>query len=119
MATTFNPRVTGKVTVNLTQYTAGSYVNGVYQDGSTTVTPIVVNYQPANEEILLQLPEAERSRDPLVVYTPAVLKTVDKDNNLAADQLEIGGSMYKVHKVARYEMGVLDHTKAIVLRVQS
>lgn len=117
--TTFNPSVTGKRTVNLTRYTAGSYVNGSYVDGSSTVTPIEVNYQPANEEILLQLPEAERSRDPLVVYTSEALRTVDKDSNLAADQIEINGNQYKVHKVARYEMGVLDHTKAIVLRVQT
>lgn len=117
--TVFNPKSTGKVTLNVTRTSSdGSYVKGKYVDGTTSVIPIEANYQPANEEILLALPEAERSRDPHVVYTPFSLRTVNKDTGTPADQVEINSVQYKVHKVARYEMGVLDHTKAIVLRVQ-
>ena len=117
--TVFNPRSTGKVTLNVTRVSSdGSYVKGKYVSGTETVIPIEANHQPASAEILLTLPEAERSRDPRVVYTPFPLRTTDKDVGTPADTLDIGGIQYKVHKVSRYDMGVLDHTKAIVLRVQ-
>ncbi|NND95485.1 MAG: hypothetical protein HKN45_11515, partial [Flavobacteriales bacterium] len=63
--TTFSPRATGRVTLNVTRTdNSGLYIDGEYQEGTTSVIPIVANYQPAPSEVLLQLPEAERSRDP-------------------------------------------------------
>lgn len=113
--------LTGKTTLTIKRQGAGSYVNGRWVDG-TTVTPaptITANVQPANTRDLLLLPESERTKEWVKVYTSDVIRTMNEGaGGWAADEFTWNGYVYKVMRVKRYQMGVLDHYMALAARVE-
>ena len=54
--------LTKKIPLTLIRSNAGSYVDGVWVEGTETNVEIQVNIQPLKEAELLILPEADRSR---------------------------------------------------------
>ena len=74
--------------------------NGVYNVIARTSTSFTGSVQTAPEETLLTLTEAQRTRNPKVVFTKTELKTVDKKNGLGADYVEYEGQDYEVVAVA-------------------
>jgi hypothetical protein len=116
--TTFNPVAVGSVNVNVTRPgTGGTYVLGVYQVPVSTTFTIKANIQPADSEDLLKLPELERTKDVIIVFTPTVIKAGNQATQQKADVISWQGYNYEVYRVATYAMGVLDHTEAICVRV--
>lgn len=113
----FNPSLTGKVSLIVRRYTKGTRAkNGSYIPGGSTTFNIIANHQPLTDEEMLLLPEAKRQKQVRKVYTASELKPVDVENDIKADEINIDGSEYVVFKVQNYNMGVLDHFKAIVVR---
>jgi len=113
--------LTGKTTLTIKRTSAGSYVNGRWVDG-TTVAPaptITANVQPANTRDLLLLPESERTKEWVKVYTTDLIRNLREGvNGWAADEFTWNGDTYRVMRVKRYQMGVLDHYKALAARVE-
>ena len=113
--------LTGKTTLTIKRQGAGSYVNGRWTDG-TTVTPaptITANVQPANTRDLLLLPESERTKEWVKLYTSDLIRTMNEGTGgWAADEFTWNGYVYRVMRVKRYQMGVLDHYMALAARVE-
>ncbi|QYW06640.1 hypothetical protein uav_108 [Pseudomonas phage UAVern] len=66
------------------------------------------------------LPEADRSKACLKVYTQGepLWELKEGTDGHAADQFYWQGDLYEVMKVINYAMGVLNHFKAICMRVE-
>lgn len=113
---------TGRTTLTITRKTAGTYVNGRYVEGTTSTQEITANVQPGLKWNDIQyLPEGERGRKSLRVYTDFPLRTRQEgpDGHDADRFVWTDGHTYEVNVLCHsYEMGVLNHTKAICSRVE-
>ena len=116
--------LTGKTALAIKRKTAGSYNNdGVYSEGTTTTFDIVANVQPnlTRNEMML-LPEGERSKQTLKLYTSSALRMRREGaNGHDADEFnwtDMNGDTgtYQVMKLIGYQMGVLNHQKALCVR---
>lgn len=111
----------GNTTLQVTRTTATQYVNGRPVPGTSEVVEVVCNVQPvlkSSDTILL--PESDRSKACLKVYTKgSELKALKEGGNgWAPDRFIWKGDLYEVMKVISYDMGVLNHYKAICMRVE-
>lgn len=100
----------------------GSYVDGVWVEGTQSLVTIKINIQPMRGYELMALPEADRSREWVKFYTTADIQGI-KEGDLSSpspqspDRIIWDGRTFEVSRVSTYKMGVLDHTKAIAARV--
>lgn len=113
--------LTGRVTLAVTRRQAATYVKGRPVPGAESIVSVVCNVQPvlkASDTLLI--PEADRSKACLKVYTKGGEMKALKEggNGWAADRFTWKGDLYEVMKVIDYEMGVLNHYKAICMRVE-
>lgn len=112
---------TGRVTLDITRRTSTTYVNGRPVPGIGSLVQVVCNVQPvlkSSDTILL--PESDRSKACLKVYTKGqeLFELKEGPDGHAADQFYWQGDKYEVMKVINYAMGVLNHYKAICMRVE-
>lgn len=111
----------GRTTLDVTRTQASTYVNGRPVPGTSEVVQVVCNVQPVlKSSDTLMLPEADRSKACLKVYTNGgALKSLrEGGNGLSADRFYWDGDLYEVMKVISYKMGTLDHFKAVCMRVE-
>lgn len=111
----------GSITLVVTRQEASQYEGGRVVEGrKTTVLIEKANVQPILRSTdTYVLPEADRSKATLKVYTREPLRQLKEgDGGWSADQFEYQGDLYEVMKVIPYKMGVLDHYKAICARVE-
>lgn len=111
----------GRTTLSVIRTTAATYVSGRAVPGTSTTVPVVCNVQPVlKSSDTLLLPEADRSKACLKVYTKgdAMKALKEGGNGWSADRFMWEGELYEVMKVISYKMGVLDHYKAICMRVE-
>ena len=112
----------GNVTLDVLRRTAGTYVGRRWVEDPNPITvPLVCNVQPILKmSDTLLIPEADRSKACLKVYTKGDEMKALKEggNGYAADRFMWQGDMYEVMKVINYQMGVLNHYKAICMRVE-
>ncbi|AGR88963.1 hypothetical protein VL2_gp149 [Pseudomonas phage vB_PaeM_VL12] len=69
----------------------------------------------------MQLPEGERTKKALKVYTrnhTTLREANEAEDGWDADQFWWKGELYEVVKTASYDMRVLDHVKAMCVRVE-
>lgn len=108
----------GRTTLTITRKTAGSYVGGRYVEGSPSTLDIVANVQPGLKYNDLQfLPEGERGRKALRVYTDTLIRT-RKEGTAGYDADEFvwtDGLTYQFVFVHNYEVGPLQHWKGIAV----
>jgi len=103
--------------VTLTVWAAGSYVSGRWVAGSSSTAPITASVQPAGPRDLLHLPEGDRTKGAVKIYTDAELSEGDESAGLVPDQITWNGEQWEVQKVWRHALG-LGHHKAMALRVE-
>lgn len=110
----------GKVCLEIYRVSKGTYVKGIYQEGQKVVRKIQANVQPMKMEEIMLLPEAERGKEALRIYSASELRAPREGTTDAydSDQFEWEGDTYRIMKVQRYKMGVLDHYKAIAVRLE-
>lgn len=96
---------------------AGSYVNGYWQNGTQETLNREANVQPMKGWELQSLPESDRSKESIKVYGVDDLRTVEEVGATKADIVVWQGKKFQVMRVMKYEMGILDHTKAICYRL--
>lgn len=111
--------LTKSITLTVYRKTQGSYVNGDWVEGTEAEITRTVNIQPLKPNEILLLPESERTRQWWKVYSDEDLRT-DKEGagGYSADEFIYQGERYKVMKVSNYEMGVLNHHKALATRIE-
>jgi len=115
--------LTHKIPIVITRRTQDTYVDGDLVEGTTSTLTIQGNVQPLKDYELMQLPESERTRDWQKVYTAEEMRSeVEGDGGWGADtflweSMEDGKTYtYRVMKVRRYKMGILDHWRAFCAR---
>jgi hypothetical protein len=107
----------GKVSLTLTRYNAGSYINGLWVNGSTTTPVIQANVQPLKGEEILDLPEGQRDKKAITLYTASLIKAPDESAQTRGDVFTFDGDTYEVKVVRKWSMGVRDHYQALACRV--
>lgn len=112
---------TGQVKLDFTRRAAATYDRGRPVPGVETIVPIVCNVQPvlkSSDTILL--PEADRSKACLKVYSKGaeIRELKEGPAGHSADRFTWQGDVYEVMKVINYAMGILNHYKAICMRVE-
>lgn len=113
--------LTGHVTLDVTRREAETIVRGRPVPGTESIVQVVCNVQPVLKSTdTYLLPEADRTRATLKVYTKGAPLRQRKEgpNGYAADRFTWNGDLYEVMKVIDYEMGVLNHYKALCMRVE-
>ena len=111
----------GNTTLDVTRTSAQTWVNGRPVPGTSEVVQIVANVQPVLKSTdTLLLPEADRSKAVLKVYTrgDALRQLREGSGGWSADRFMWDGELYEVMKVINYGMGVLNHYKALCSRVE-
>lgn len=111
--------ILGAEPITRVRFATGSRVSGRYVAGASTSTTIRGSVQPLSGKETQTLPEGERRRDWLKVYTHTELVPVDQHGGAATsgDRLVIDGITYEVRTTAR-QRSVIPHYRAFVVRVQ-
>lgn len=113
--------LTGQVTLDVIRREAETIDRGRPVPGAESVVQVVCNVQPVLKSTdTYLLPESDRSRVTLKVYTKGapLFQRKEGDNGHAADQFYWEGELFEVMKVIDYDMGVLNHYKALCMRVE-
>lgn len=95
---------------------AGQWVNGYFQKGLEETLVVEANVQPMRGHELIVLPEADRTKETIKVYTRDRLNTVQDVGQKQADVIIWEGKKFRAIQTQTYQMGVLDHTKTICVR---
>lgn len=95
---------------------AGAYVNGAFVPGATTTLVVLGSVQPLNGRELENLPEGQRVKESIKIYTATELKTVDEVNQIKADVVIDGGKRYEVQTVDRHSMSLGSHFKVTAFK---
>lgn len=113
----FSPQLTGKKNYTGTRFAQGSRSNrGRYMKGAGSPISFVGNDQPVSDKELLLLPEGDRVKRVRKLYTTFALQPESVENETSGDEVIVEGETFVVMITKIYEMGVLDHTKAILVR---
>ena len=119
-----------KPTFTLTNWlslTVKRYTSG-WEDGRwVTVAPssftVNANVQPMKYTDLMLLPESERTREWIKVYVElnesnhfSIRTAREGSDGWEADRFVWHGDEYRIMKIHHFEMGVLDHIKALAVR---
>jgi len=112
---------THSVILEMTRRSLPTYVNGRPVAGTETQVNVACNVQPvlkASDTILL--PEATRSKACLKLYSKGdqILQLKEGPGGHDADRFFWQGDLYEVMQVINYAMGILNHYKAICMRVE-
>jgi len=120
--------LTQKLPLTLYRRSLGSYVDGEWVEGTTTEVDIEANIQPLKDHELMMLPESERSREWVKVYSASMIRTQREgftgygvgygEVNYDADEFVWQGMRFKVMKVRGYFMGILNHFRAYAARIE-
>ena len=110
----------GQEAVTLRTFAVGSRgTDGRFTAGALTDTTIQASVQPVNGQELQTLPEGDRQRDWLKVYTLATLKTNNQHTQIPADRIVIDTIVYEVRQVWPWRTRApLPHFKAFIVRLQ-
>lgn len=88
----------------------------------TPIKPDLViegNVQPMKYHELLLLPESDRTKEWIVIYTDPeqdIRGAMEGDGGWPADEVVWQNLTYKVMRTQQYRMGVLDHKKVLAAR---
>lgn len=113
--------LTGQTTLDVIRREAETIVRGRPSPGVESIVQVVCNVQPVLKLTdTYLLPEADRSRATLKVYTKgaSLRERTEGVNGFAADRFYWKGQLFEVMKVIDYDMGVLNHYKALCMRVE-
>lgn len=102
--------------IKLKRRSAGSYVDGVWVNGIETSRTIKASVQPATHEQLLNLPEAQRTKSTLAIFTTEALNTVNLSNKISADRIEYNGETYEVQQVSPWVHRKLGHYEVLAVK---
>lgn len=90
---------------------------GGFDPGAATDTPIFGSVQPLEGVDRAILPEGERHRDGIKVYTKSPVRPVDQYTQQIGQQFIVDGVVFEVWNAAR-QRSIIPHYRAFALRVQ-
>jgi len=109
--------ILGLQTVTLSRYAIGSRgTDGRFVPGTPTTSSIEATVQPANGRDMQTLPEGERQKRGIKLYTTTLLYLADQDAKRLADRIAYEGESFEVRHVEE-QPRIIPHYKALALRV--
>lgn len=109
--------LTNKISVSIERRGQGSWSFGEWVEGDPITVIREVNIQPLKPSEILQMPEADRTREWYKVYCAEDLRTMQEGvGGWDADEFTWQGYNYKIMKVSNWSMGILNHFKAYAAR---
>lgn len=109
--------LTNKIPVSIERRGQGYWNFGEWVEGEPITVIREVNIQPLKPSEILQMPEADRTREWYKVYCAEDLRTLQEGvGGHAADEFVWQGYNYKIMKVSNWSMGILNHFKAYAAR---
>ena len=89
---------------------SGSYVNGIYVEGSVSYFYSLMSPQSPSAKMLEMLPEGERDKDIMMFVSKRTLRTVDDSQGIPPDVILFSGRRYRVIQLA--DWSTFGHTIA-------
>lgn len=83
--------------------TGGSWVNGYYQGNGTTEIETTMSIQPLNGRELINMPEAQRTKQYMKGYSYIELFVADEVNKRDCDIISYDGKDYEVQSVEKWK----------------
>lgn len=94
-------------------------MDGHYIEGAETIFEIIASIQPLSSYEMLQLPEGQRTKEAVKVYTPTGLRQTIESQRVKGDRISYKGRLYEVQKVSAWENFTdIPHFKAIAVMVE-
>lgn len=97
----------------------GSYVDGVWVNGTTEPISFYSSVQPAPAEDLETLPEARRTSEAYNLFTCSELFPTSKERDAESDTVDLFGRDFEVVSVSKWQNNVINHYKALVVKVDT
>lgn len=94
----------------------GSYVLGKYVPGKESTFKIRGTVEPLSAQMMMLLPEGERTKESIRIYTANELNTVDALNGRKADVVCYRGKQYEVHLVKHWTSLIPHYAVVAVLK---
>lgn len=111
-------QLTHSTEVTIKRFPPGEMVKGKWVKGEPININVEANVQPFQYKDLMMLPESDRTREWIKLYSKDEIRTAKEGaDGWDADIILWEGYEYKVMKSHKYVMGVLDHTKAVAARI--
>lgn len=108
-----------KTPLTIYRQSPGSYVDGDWVEGSEVTVDIQANVQPFSDYQIMMLPEADRTKNWVWVFTSSEIRALKEGSGgWAADEFIWNDERYKVMKVQRYQMTVRDHWEIKAARIE-
>ena len=101
----------------VTRATIGSNTKGTYVPGATSNITIEANWQPLSGKELLNLPELQRTRRSIKVYSEDEIRGLNDVTKIPADIITIeDGSKFEIQNVQYYKE-LNEHWKGIGVEI--
>ncbi len=95
----------------------GSYVNGVFVEGSESTVSIMASVQPMSGEDIVAVPEGRRASDMVKLYTDSDLFSQgDAGSGQSPDRLVWLGKDYEIHSKDVRQMNVINHYRYYAIK---
>ncbi len=107
--------ILGQEAITLHRRAVGTRSEGRYTPGAAVDSIIYASVQPLSGRELERLPEGERQKHSVKVYTETELRTSDQAADTLADLLVINSGTFKVLRVDRWS-AVIPHYEAYAVR---
>lgn len=112
-------QLTGSTSLTMLRRGKDTIVMGRPVIGELEEIEVKANVQPLNFRDLRLLPESERTREWLKVYSAEEMRTaLEGEDGWEADEFDWEGKRFRVMSSHRYKMGILDHYVAHAARVR-
>lgn len=99
------------------RYSAGSYTNGRWVEGSTTPITFDASIQPASPKEMELLPEARRQSATFSLFTDTQLLVANSGAQTNADRVTLFGETYEILWCNIWQNNVIPHYHALAVRV--
>ena len=100
----------------LIRATAGGHIKGTYFPGTTSNITIEANWQPLSGDELLNLPENQRTRRSLMIYSEDEIRGENQVSNIPADIITVDSKNYEIQSV-KYYKELCEHYEAVAVEV--
>ncbi len=110
-------RLVGQDAITIKRRGLPTIVKGKPVPATAVDIPITANIQPVGYAELMQLSEADRSKELMMMMTASEVRAM-REGSWEADEFEWDGRMWEVVKVRAFKMRVRNHYQAICARKQ-
>lgn len=99
-------------TLTVSRRSAGTYVDGLWVEGSESAFTVQASVQPLSPKEVLLLPEGRRTEQSFVLLTDTELNVTTSTN---PDTVTIYGRKFEILKVEQWQNTILPHYRCVAV----